>query len=201
MPRPFTEAERDAIRHKLLDVARTHFARFGYRKTNVADIASEAGIAKGSFYLFFDSKAAAFMEIARIVEDEIRSAFLAESSERDDADVEARIAHLLSFHLRAMDRDPFLRIALDPKETDTLFRDIPAPDAEAHQRDDVAFFEGLLDTWASEGLEVRVDAAVLASLLRALYVVLLHRDLVGSGATDQVLRLLVDGAAGALAEP
>src|SRR5579883_470498 len=47
-----TEQRRSAI----LDAARTVFARQGYAKTVVEDIANQAGIAKGTLYLYFRSK-------------------------------------------------------------------------------------------------------------------------------------------------
>lgn len=49
---PATEDTRDAI----LDAASRLFARYGYRKTTVDDLAREAGIGKGSVYLYFPSK-------------------------------------------------------------------------------------------------------------------------------------------------
>lgn len=201
MPRPFTDDERADIRERLLRVARQHFSRFGYRKANVAEIAGEAGIGKGSFYLFFPSKAAAFMAVADEVESEIRTAFLQESRRRPDAGARARLEHLLAFHLAAIDQEPFLRVALDPSEAANLFRAVPPAAAEAHRQRDVAFFEELLAEWANEGEALAADPAVLMSSLRALYVVALHRDLVGGEAISDVLDLLAGGIARALAEP
>jgi len=47
-----TERKRDAI----LDAARTVFSRESYAATSVDDVAAEAGIAKGTVYLYFKSK-------------------------------------------------------------------------------------------------------------------------------------------------
>jgi AcrR family transcriptional regulator len=43
-PRGFSDADRENIRVTLLDVAGAHFARFGYRRANVARIAEESGL-------------------------------------------------------------------------------------------------------------------------------------------------------------
>lgn len=40
----------------MLDAATGHFARFGYRRTNIADVANDAGVGKGTIYLYFPSK-------------------------------------------------------------------------------------------------------------------------------------------------
>ncbi|HYO67871.1 MAG TPA: helix-turn-helix domain-containing protein, partial [Archangium sp.] len=43
-------------RQRILQVAKGHFERFGFRRTRIEDIAREAGIAKGAVYLEFESK-------------------------------------------------------------------------------------------------------------------------------------------------
>lgn len=47
---------RDQVKEGLLDAMDSLLARFGYQKTTVDDIASEAGIGKGTIYLYFSSK-------------------------------------------------------------------------------------------------------------------------------------------------
>ncbi len=48
----------EARRDELLDAAQRLFTRNGLAQTSVADIAAEAGVAKGSVYRYFDSKEA-----------------------------------------------------------------------------------------------------------------------------------------------
>ena len=47
---------RAATRLRILEVATSHFVRFGYRKASIADIAQDCGLGKGTVYLYFDSK-------------------------------------------------------------------------------------------------------------------------------------------------
>jgi AcrR family transcriptional regulator len=47
-----------AIRQQIVDAADAHFARFGYGKTTVADLAKAIGFSKAYIYKFFDSKQA-----------------------------------------------------------------------------------------------------------------------------------------------
>ena len=63
MPRAFTPAEKETIRNKLMESGRHCFLRFGMNKTTLDDLVKPAGIAKASFYLFFDSKEALFVEL------------------------------------------------------------------------------------------------------------------------------------------
>lgn len=47
-----------AIRQQIIDAADAHFARFGYGKTTVADLAKAIGFSKAYIYKFFESKQA-----------------------------------------------------------------------------------------------------------------------------------------------
>jgi len=46
----------DRKRNVILDAARTVFSRQGYAGAAVGEVASEAGVAKGTLYLYFKSK-------------------------------------------------------------------------------------------------------------------------------------------------
>ncbi len=62
-------SERDAFyearRDELAAVALKLWAERGYDKTSVAEIAREAGVAKGTFYLYFESKQSLLVEVLR----------------------------------------------------------------------------------------------------------------------------------------
>lgn len=57
---PVSKAER---RDQILRAARDVFAKRGYARATVDDIALEAGVARGTFYLYFDDKRDAFAEL------------------------------------------------------------------------------------------------------------------------------------------
>lgn len=56
---------RDERRSELLVAARDVFARKGYHAATVDDITRAAGVAKGTFYLYFDEKRQVFYEVVR----------------------------------------------------------------------------------------------------------------------------------------
>jgi AcrR family transcriptional regulator len=60
------DAADDAIdkRERILDAAQKLFVRYGVKRTSIDDVAREAGIAKGTVYLSFQSKAEIFAAIA-----------------------------------------------------------------------------------------------------------------------------------------
>ncbi len=62
-------APKDAVKDAILDATDRLLARYGYRKMTVEDIASEAGIGKGTIYLHFSSKEEVVLShVDRIVE-------------------------------------------------------------------------------------------------------------------------------------
>ncbi len=63
MPKIFTPSERDRIEKTLLSVAGDCLSLYGVRKTTVDEIVSRAHVAKGSFYLFYDSKEDLFLSL------------------------------------------------------------------------------------------------------------------------------------------
>jgi TetR/AcrR family transcriptional repressor of uid operon len=62
MPRISTSA-RTARRDQILAAALTCFARAGYHATTMADVAAQAGVSKGTPYLYFPSKEALFIAL------------------------------------------------------------------------------------------------------------------------------------------
>jgi AcrR family transcriptional regulator len=74
-------------RVSILQAARAVFARQGYANTVVDDIATQAGIAKGTLYLYFPSKEqiylAALLEGARQLDTDSRAAMLSAATWRD----------------------------------------------------------------------------------------------------------------------
>jgi len=63
MPRAFTAVEKETIRDRLMEAGRTCFLRYGLKKTTIDDLVKPAGVAKASFYLFFDSKEALYIDL------------------------------------------------------------------------------------------------------------------------------------------
>jgi len=57
------EARRENRRAEILHAALSTFGEKGFHQTTVADIIEAAGIARGTFYLYFEGKSAIFLEL------------------------------------------------------------------------------------------------------------------------------------------
>ncbi|MGX6447503.1 TetR/AcrR family transcriptional regulator, partial [Patulibacter sp. S7RM1-6] len=78
-------------RRRLLDAAEAVFAEFGYPDASVVKITEAAGVAQGTFYVYFPGKQAIFDEIVDDLNRRVRRAMTSAAAEgRDRADRERR---------------------------------------------------------------------------------------------------------------
>ena len=73
MALPFTDKQRTTIRERLLRSAMKYALKTGVKKTSLDMLAADAGIAKSSFYKFYDSKEQLFLEAANRWGEDIRT--------------------------------------------------------------------------------------------------------------------------------
>jgi AcrR family transcriptional regulator len=193
VPRAFTSDERDHITDQLRQAGRAAFASTGLRRTSVDDLARAAGISKGAFYLFYDSKEALFIDIL----------------ERFEADFQRRVLDDVlqpslnpGESLRLM-----LRASLDVRGTDPIFRKLTDADAEALFRRisperavalrqaDLASVRRFLDYWRAQGYPIALGEEVLTGLLRAVVLTSFRQAEIGPGVYVRVVELMIDALA------
>lgn len=105
MARSFSEREKEHIRNHLMELCRQSWARYGYKKTSVDELCKKAGISKGAFYIFYESKEALFCEVICSVQGRIcdmASRMIEERRDRFGA------AEALKFIYREYDKHNFL---------------------------------------------------------------------------------------------
>jgi AcrR family transcriptional regulator len=89
-------------RTRILDAAQSLFLRYGVKRTALDDVVREAGIAKGTLYLYFDSKDALFAAIAeRLCAEILKNA---EEAIASSSSVTARIVGCLDAYIGASHR-------------------------------------------------------------------------------------------------
>jgi AcrR family transcriptional regulator len=86
-----TLRERGArTRQKVLDAAESVFADVGYHDASIVKITEAAGVAQGTFYLYFESKKQAFDELVRDLNRRVRHA-MKEASSQGETRLEAEV--------------------------------------------------------------------------------------------------------------
>jgi len=75
MPKVFNENDKNLIRENLIKFGLEALESNGYKAASVEKIANQAGIAKGTFYNFFQSKEQFFYEVMLSIRDKNRNDF------------------------------------------------------------------------------------------------------------------------------
>jgi len=65
MPKIVDEQMREATRARIIEVAAREFARLGFDQANINVIAEQAGMGKGTIYLYFENKRDLFLAMLR----------------------------------------------------------------------------------------------------------------------------------------
>lgn len=105
MARSFSVQERDKIKSALIRECAECWGKLGYKKTSIDDLCRSAGISKGSFYAFFDSKEALFCEVICAVQESMYYSAKAVIDEKQD---KYGIVEALKLIYREYDRNNFL---------------------------------------------------------------------------------------------
>ncbi|HVC85932.1 MAG TPA: TetR/AcrR family transcriptional regulator [Gaiellaceae bacterium] len=87
--RPLSKRGLDT-RRRLLDAAESVFGALGYHEASIVKLAEAAGVAGGTFYLYFDSKKAIFDELVRDLNRRVRHA-MKEGSAQGTTRLEAEL--------------------------------------------------------------------------------------------------------------
>lgn len=204
MPRAFTEAERAHVEAKLFAAAQALFERHGLRKTNVAELASAAGIGKGSFYLFFPTKEDLFIALVDRFEKDLKRRLVeeVEGELASSGDARCMLRRYFELQLDLLGRHPLLKILTDPQELELLLRRVAPARLAAAIEDDASFFAELFIGWQRRGLvDASVDPRAASALTRGLMAMLQRRDLVGEHDWPGMSALLVDALVERLALP
>jgi AcrR family transcriptional regulator len=84
MPKMVDDQAREATRQRIIREAASEFARLGFEQANINTIAEQAGIGKGTIYLYFENKRELFLamlrQIAQAQLSSIRNALAADGS-------------------------------------------------------------------------------------------------------------------------
>jgi AcrR family transcriptional regulator len=116
VPRGFTSAERDRISRELLAAGRELFTRQGLRKTALEELVAPAGIVKSTFYQFFDSKEALYLQLMLDEAGQVKNQVIDQALLSTD-DVREGLRRFLHATLEVLDTYPlWRRLVTHPEE-------------------------------------------------------------------------------------
>ncbi|WP_410638473.1 TetR/AcrR family transcriptional regulator [Amycolatopsis sp. lyj-346] len=189
MPPAFTAGERARITEGLLETGYRLFTTQGLRKTALDDLAAPVGIAKSSFYAFFASKEALYLELMLRQAPRLHSRLSAVLEQAEDT--RAALRGFLRATVQILEDDPlYHRLITHPEEMRAVAGRVGPADA-ARAREVLPLPEFLAAARAKGQL---VDAGTdeLLGVLQAVLLLPMHRDDIGEDRYPGVLDRLID---------
>jgi AcrR family transcriptional regulator len=190
MPKAFSEHEKETIRTRMHEKGRKLFEKKGINKSTVDELALAAGISKGAFYLFYESKEELFMEILEELETDFRTRIF-DFSISPKSNARQLLAGLFRDTLLTWDEYPLLK-NFGMTEYEYLARKLPAPRVQAHANRDNEFVNEFIKRIKREGIAVKASPRVVSNLMKSLFFVGLHRDDLGADAYVECMQILAD---------
>lgn len=121
--RGFSEQEREEIHRDLLRVGREQFVEYGPERTRVKDLTDPVGIAKPTFYQFFDSKGELYLEVlsreTEALAEEVHAGVTGIDTARD------ALEYVFKRYRQFLERNPDLMRVLSEHHPRELFRNVP----------------------------------------------------------------------------
>ena len=192
MPKGFSEQEKERISKRLLEQGYRLFSAYGLKKTNVEEIALAAGISKGAFYNFYESKEALFMDVIEQVEVRVRQEVMA-VIDQPGKSARARLYAVLKKAFDLFEQMPILQFVTS-SDYELVFSRIPAKTLQEHLANDRTFILELIDRCQKAGIPVQAQPEQIIGLLYPLVLSILHKEDFGqynlSGSIDLLLELV-----------
>ncbi|WP_144927585.1 TetR/AcrR family transcriptional regulator [Halorubrum salsamenti] len=102
----FTDRDRERIRSQLVAAGRELFTQYGFERTRISDLTAEVGIGTSTFYQFFDSKEALYVEVLLAERESLEEQIAAAVTDVETPREEVRV--LLKTTLREVRANPLI---------------------------------------------------------------------------------------------
>ncbi len=187
------EVQRELRQRQILDAARRVFSTRGYERASVTNLIREAGVARGTFYLYFESKEAVFSALVTELLRDLQSSVRGVDPVRDAGHVVAELF------------DVVRRIVVTTKDdkaiTRILFRQGPGIGTEVDAV--LRGFRRSLHVWLLQALETgqangvvraAIDIDIAATGILGSVIEILQRHVVEPETVDvdRIARAIVD---------
>ena len=190
MPKGFSEREKEIIHQRLLEEGRKTFSAYGLKKTNIEDLTRAAGISKGAFYLFYESKEDLFMDVAEEAERQFRQVVL-QAVEAPGPTPRARLTSVLKTAFTIWKTTPILQMVQQEDYRQLLMR-LPPEKVQEHLASDRQFITVLMERCRQCGIPFQADMLHTAMLMNALFFVSLHEEDFGPDVYPATIDLMID---------
>ena len=197
----FSLVERAEIEQRLVEAGEAAFSRLGLKHASIDMLAQAAGISKGAFYSFFDSKEALYSAVLQAQAEGVQARVLSHLKDKTRSPRAAFEAFLRALMLE-YETNPVLRRLIDhPDELERVRRKAGAGRAEAKQALGFEPVRIFLTDAAEAGQGARVAEDVILGAVVLLPQLLLHKQEPGVGDWAPLEQFLITAIASAAFGP
>ncbi|MFF0310838.1 TetR/AcrR family transcriptional regulator [Streptosporangium sp. NPDC004379] len=199
MPPAFSAEERLRITGLLVANGRRLFTTQGLRKTSLEELVTGTGIAKSTFYVFFDSKEALYLELMLAQMAEIKHRVI-DQALLGGPDTRAGLRRFLYATIEELTTDPLYgRLMSHPEEMEAVTRKLDPARVASAPENPVTALAAFLTRHGEDFVDA--DPAVITGVLQAVLLMPMHRDrLARPDLYPEILDLLIDIVATGLTE-
>jgi AcrR family transcriptional regulator len=154
------------------------FSANGFKDTNVADITKKAGVATGTFYLYYASKEKLFMDIYMEENKKLKKAIMAEV----DADGEPLqvILDVMQRNIEGMQSNPILKEWFNKEIFNKIEEHFVAESGLENVDFMYATFLELIQKWQSQGkMRADVNPEMIMALFSVVVIIDMHKEEIG----------------------
>lgn len=174
--RGFSDDERAQIRAELIEAGRDQILKYGPERTRVKDVTEPVGIAKPTFYQFFDSKGELYLEILAREIDRFAEQLRAELGGIEDA--RAALKRVFTGYVEFIETNPDLQRVMSENHPRELFRNVPQEKIDAVKQQwfdtNLPIIEDLQGK--SDGALAERDPVEILNLLRPVAVMQMYKE-------------------------
>jgi AcrR family transcriptional regulator len=165
-------------RTEIRKCAKALFSANGFKNTNVSDITKMAGIAAGTFYLYYSSKDKLFMEIYLEENAKLKKATL--KTVDPDGDPASVIRQLLQKNLEGITSNPILREWYNKDVFNKIEQNYREENGIEHLDFLYDSFIEIVEKWQAEGkMRADIDSVMIMAIFAAIINVDTHKEEIG----------------------
>ncbi|MBP6874377.1 MAG: TetR/AcrR family transcriptional regulator [Clostridiaceae bacterium] len=188
MPK-FSDREKERIYDKLREEGEQLFVQHGLRKVTVDELSRATGIAKGTFYHFYESKEHLFMDISVKIQFKLwerMNVVLEESKGMPPKELTRKIFMTMATFSAEY---PLVNM-MDQDTIEQLMRKLPPDIVEKHVQEDSDFLQKIEEY----GVRFKIDRNLAAKVLEHVYMSSINMNFETPETRTEILMLLLNGA-------
>ncbi|MGI5992242.1 MAG: TetR/AcrR family transcriptional regulator [Methanosarcina sp.] len=191
--RSFTDEEREIIRRKIIDQGKDCFARYGVKKTSIEDLTKDLGIAKSSFYSFFNSKEDLFLQIFKEEREALKDSLLENSFLKYRTEPDKAVRAYLYYVLNIVNKHPIWRkVFIEEERLGLTISRSSEEKIKNIRRENVEMILPFFEEWADAGLLIDKNTRILAETTYAVLYLMRFRNEIEKEDFPEIMNFFID---------